>query len=295
MTAAFSIIDAHVHLYDPGVIRYDWMPSQPRLNAPHPPERYWAEAGPAGIDAAVWVEVNAGEGEYLREARFVAEWVASDPRLMGMVVSVPSDPAAGRHADISGLDAIPSVVGVRTLIESHSAVSGWARSGEFVAEVDRITRRGAGRRAFDLCIRAGQLRDVDDLVARRPEVTFVLDHCGKPPIGGAGEGAWRADLARLARRTNCVCKLSGLGTEIVSGEVSPQRTRPILQHALEVFGPERCLFGSDWPICTLAFPLADWVETVRDVVAPGGREAVEAVFRRTVVACYGLDPPRRTQ
>jgi L-fuconolactonase len=288
MSAASVIIDAHVHLYDPRAIRYDWMPAQPRLNVPHPPERYWAEAEPAGIGAAVWVEVNAGEGEYLREARFVGDWVTSDPRLRGMVVSAPSDPAAGRRADVSALDALPSVVGVRTLIETHAGEPGWSATDAFVAEVGRITRGAARRRVFDLCIRAGQLQEVTDLVAQRPEVTFVLDHCGKPPIGGEGEAAWRRDLARLAARPNCFCKLSGLGTEIVAGKISTTRTRPILEHALEVFGAERCLFGSDWPICTLAFPLSDWLETVRDVVAPGGHEALEAVFHATATACYGL-------
>ena len=288
MSGAPFVIDAHVHLYDPRVIRYDWMHAQPRLDVPHPPERYWAEAEPAGIGAAVWVEVNAGEGEYLREARFVADWVARDPRLLGMVASVPSDPAAGRHADVSGFEALRSVVGVRTLIETRAGDPGWSSSDAFVAEVDRITQGTDGRRAFDLCIRAGQLAEVAGLVARRPEVTFVLDHCGKPPIGGNEEKDWRRDLALLAARTNCVCKLSGLGTEIVAGEISAARTRPVLQHALELFGAERCLFGSDWPICTLAFPLSDWVETVREVVAPAGREALDAVFHATAIQCYGL-------
>jgi L-fuconolactonase len=293
MSAPSRVIDAHVHLYDPHAVRYDWMRAQPRLDSPHPPARYWAEAEPAGIGAAVWVEVNAGEGEYLREARFVGDWVAGDPRLLGMVASVPSDPAAGRRADVSRFDALPAMVGVRTLIETHAAAPGWSSSDAFVAEVDRITRGAAGRRAFDLCIRAGQLREVAELVARLPEVTFVLDHCGKPPIGGEGEAAWRRELPLLSAMPNVFCKLSGLGTEIVAGEVSAERTRPVLEHALETFGAERCLFGSDWPICTLAFPLSDWVETVREVVAPGGREALDAVFHATATRCYGLAVPGR--
>ena len=288
MSSEATIIDAHVHLYDPGVVRYDWMAGQPVLNEPHPPGRYWDEALPAGIGGAVWVEVNAGAGEYLREARFVANWMAQDSRLLGMVASAPSDPVAGRHADVSELDEIPSLVGVRTLIETHAAEPGWSTSDAFVAEVDRITRAEPGRRTFDLCIRSGQLSEVADLVARLPEVTFVLDHCGKPPIGGEGEAAWRRDLAQLAARPNCYCKVSGLGTEIVAGEVSAARTRPVLHHAMEAFGANRCLFGSDWPICTLAFPLSEWVETVRDVVAPAGQEALHAVFHGTARECYGF-------
>lgn len=270
------------------MVRYDWMAGQPVLNEPHPPGRYWDEALRDGIGGAVWVEVNAGAGEYLREARFVANWMAQDTRLLGMVASAPSDPVAGRHADVSELDEIPSVVGVRTLIETHAAEPGWSTSDAFVAEVDRITRAVPRRRAFDLCIRSGQLSEVVDLVARLPEVTFVLDHCGKPPIGGEGEAAWRRDLVGLAARPNCACRLSGLGTEIVAGEVSAARTRPFLYHALESFGADRCLFGSDWPICTLAFPLSEWVATVRDVVAPAGQAALDAVFHGTARACYGL-------
>jgi L-fuconolactonase len=292
MSGAGDILDAHVHLYDPQAVRYDWLAGTPSLNTAHPPERYWAEAEAAGIGTLVWVEVNAAPGEYLREARHVARWANEDPRIVGQVVSVPSNPMAGDFAGTEGLMVLPRLAGVRMLIETHAGNPGWAARPEVAREVRRIT--GQGARPFDLCLRAEQIPEAAELVARCPEVTFVLDHCGKPVIGGAAEGAWRGSLSRLATRRNVLCKLSGLGTEIVAGEVSAARTVPFLRHALEAFGPARCMFGSDWPICRLAFSLGEWVATVRDVVAPGGAAALDAVFGGTARTCYGLAQEEKT-
>ena len=124
---------------------------------------------------------------------------------------------------------------------------------------------------FDVCVREPQLGEVVDLVRVLPEVRFVLDHLGKPQVG-ADPTRWRRNLAALAELPNVMCKLSGLLTEVVAGTGRPGDFRPYLEYALEVFGPGRCLYGSDWPVLTLAGSYADWRELVLDVVGelPGG-------------------------
>jgi L-fuconolactonase len=119
---------------------------------------------------------------------------------------------------------------------------------------------------FDACITQEQLPKLIALVEACDETTFVLDHCGKPHA----PDPWRAQLSQLARHENVVCKLSGLTTE-VEGDV-----RPYLEHALEVFGPERCLFGSDWPVASLTTTYEQWLEAVSGLLGEGERQTVLA-------------------
>jgi L-fuconolactonase len=98
-----------------------------------------------------------------------------------------------------------------------------------------------------------------------PDVQFVLDHLGKPQVG-VDPSRWRRQITELATMPNIACKLSGLMTEVVAGPRSVEAVRPFLAHALAVFGPTRCLFGSDWPVMTAATTYSDWLEVVSTVV-----------------------------
>jgi L-fuconolactonase len=131
-------------------------------------------------------------------------------------------------------------------------------------------------------VRWSQLSDVIALADAVPELTIVLDHLGKPPVGSADAAApaegtpWATELRRLARRHNVVCKLSGLPAES-QGEWTAAQLRPFLDVALDAFGPHRLLFGGDWPV---SGPYGRWVETVsswiRDRLGEDDREAVLA-------------------
>ena len=142
---------------------------------------------------------------------------------------------------------------------------------------------------FDLCVREPQLGEAVDLVRATPEVRFVLDHLGKPRVG-ADPTRWRRDLRALAELPNVVAKLSGLMTEVIPGTGAAGDVRPYLEYALEVFGPQRCLFGSDWPVLTLAGSYAEWRDTVLDAVAGLSEAEVEAVMHGNARALYR---PRR--
>ena len=123
---------------------------------------------------------------------------------------------------------------------------------------------------FDVCVRSSQLGEVIELVRRTPDVQFVLDHVGKPRIG-EDPSQWRLQIAELAARPNIVCKLSGLMTEIVSGPTGVEAVQPFLTYALAEFGPDRCLFGTDWPVMTTAATYSEWLDLVIRLV-PGEDE-----------------------
>jgi L-fuconolactonase len=127
--------------------------------------------------------------------------------------------------------------------------------------------------AFDLLVRAAELPAAVETARRHPDLQFVLDHVGKPPLRPGGDvAAWSAGVAALAELPNVGCKLSGLRTEAEPGT----DLSPTLERALDWFGPERCLFGSDWPVCELAGDYGAALEVVRDAVPALDRETVLA-------------------
>jgi L-fuconolactonase len=141
---------------------------------------------------------------------------------------------------------------------------------------------------FDACVREHQLRELAELVDRCPEVIFVLDHLGKPAVAQHRRQPWFDDLAALARRPNVVAKLSGLTTEADQTHWRPEDIVPYLSHALEQFGPGRCMFGSDWPVATLATPYERWVELVLGVIAEIPDAGRSAVLSGTAARVYSL-------
>jgi L-fuconolactonase len=132
---------------------------------------------------------------------------------------------------------------------------------EFVTGVNLLAEFGF---TFDLCVRHEHLRDVAELVRRAPQVTFVLDHFGKPDVLGKKKEPWAADLKALAAAPNVLCKISGLTTEADWKNWRPDDLKFYFERALECFGFDRILFGSDWPVATLATSYQCWLETVQN-------------------------------
>jgi L-fuconolactonase len=148
---------------------------------------------------------------------------------------------------------------------------------------------------FDACVREYQLPELTDLADRAPAVVIVLDHLGKPDIRTHGATsrsptthAWFADLAKLARRQNVVVKLSGLATEADHERWHERDIEPYLAHAIQVFGPDRCLYGSDWPVATLATTYERWQHLVGAAIADLPATARADVLAGAAQRVYGL-------
>ncbi len=262
------VVDAHVHLWDPGRLRYTWLDGTEldRLI-----DASTLLAASVTVTDFVVVQANCADSQGMAEVEWLLEQSALLPGLRGIVAFAPLEQGTGVRDHLSALRAIPSVVGVRRLIQDERP--GFAVADRFLDGVAALTDFGF---TFDVCVRSWQLDEVIELVRRTPDVQFVLDHLGKPRIG-ADPSRWRLQIAELAARRNIVCKLSGLMTEIVSGPTGVEAVEPYLAHTLAEFGPDRCLFGSDWPVMTLAATYSDWLDFVISLV-PGEDE------RRAVLA-----------
>jgi len=281
----FPIIDAHVHLYDPGLLSYPWMKAVPKLDRRHMPEDFVAGLGGVEVEGVVFVEVDADPEDNLREAEFVSGIAASTPPVLGAVVSVRLDSGARAAADLAALAAMPKVRGIRHLIQQHVDAPGWALREDFV---DGVRSLAGHDLSFDLCIVHPQMPDAIELVRRCPEVQFVLDHIGKPGIRAGLSEPWKSDMTRLADLPNVWCKISGAVTEADHAAWTEAEVAPYVRHAIDCFGFGRTMFGGDWPVSTLATDYRRWVDLVDAVVTGASTADKRRLFRDTAREFYRL-------
>jgi L-fuconolactonase len=272
-----TVIDAHVHLWDPDRLRYTWLDGT-ELNRLVDAEVLRTAAQPVSDFVAVQADCDPADG--MAEVAWLIEQAERLPGLRGIVAFAPLEQGAQVRNQLNALRDIPWVVGVRRLIQDEGP--GFALTDEFRQGVGMLAELEL---AFDVCVRNSQLGEVIELVRHTPDVQFVLDHLGKPGVG-ADMSSWRRQITRLATMPNISCKLSGLMTEIVAGPRAIDAVEPYLAHALTVFGPTRCLFGSDWPVMTTATTYHDWLEVVTNLVP--GEDDRQAVFAGTAKQVYRL-------
>ncbi len=156
--------------------------------------------------------------------------------------------------------------------------------------------------SFDLCLRPKELGDGAKLAEKCPETRFVVDHCGNadPKVffkaddsrltdGRAEHDAetWRRDMERLAAQKNVICKISGIVARVPK-QWSADDLTPIVDHCLDAFGPERVVFGSDWPVCLNGAPLREWVEALKQIIANRPLAEQRRLLRDNAVAFYRL-------
>ncbi|RJL25083.1 amidohydrolase family protein [Bailinhaonella thermotolerans] len=279
-----SRVDAHHHLWDTGAREYPWMdgPWADPLRGVFDEARYTAEARPHGVDAAVVVQALAD----VAETRELLELTTRSELVRAVVGWVPLDApgVVDVLAELMGGAGGKNLAGVRHLVQDEPDPA-WLERPETRRGLAAVAEAGL---AYDLLVKPPQyeaaLRTARDL----PGVQFVLDHLGKPGIAAGMWEPWAAWIADLAALPNVTAKVSGLVTEADWNTPDPARVTPYVRHALDVFGPERLMFGSDWPVCTLAVPYGGAVETT-DLALAGLSDAErESVLSGTARRVYRL-------
>jgi L-fuconolactonase len=285
-------VDSHVHFWDRRRFHYDWLDGEgPALRRDFLPDDLVREQAPlarvrpAGL---VFVQADCRADESLDEVTRVQRLAASGAPVLAVVAHAPLDKGEQCEPDLERLvDTAPLVSGVRRLLQDEPP--GFVTDPALVTGVRLLARHGL---AMDLCVRQHQLDEVVGLVDRCPEVLFVLDHLGKPRVNAADFAPWAASMTQLSARPNVLCKLSGIMSEAAPDKRSASGLRPWLDHALTVFGPARCMFGSDWPVLTEVGTYVAWCETVLDTLADLSDEDRRCVLSSTATATY--DPVNRT-
>ena len=277
------VVDSHVHFWDPDVLHYPWLDAVPPLQRAFLPADL-DSLSVRTVDGVVFVEANAVGSETLREVDFVEQLAREERRINGIIAYVDLLDEAGRTATLEELSARERVVGVRHNIQEHPP--GYCLQSSFVAGVKAAAARGF---TFDLCVTEDQLPDVAALVQLCPEVQFVLDHCGKPAIRDDDMEEWVADIALVAECSNVACKVSGLLTEAREEQRSLDALRPYLDHVHACFGNERMLYGSDWPVLTLAGGTAAWRGIVDEFTAAWSDRKRDDFYAANATRIYRLE------
>jgi L-fuconolactonase len=275
------IVDAHHHFWDPARAEYPWLTDElAAIRRPFTPDDVEPLIAAAGIDATVLVQTRSN----LDETREFLATAAATPFISGVVGWVDlTDPGI---ADV--LDELrhgpggDRLVGIRHQVHDEPDPAWLLRE-----DVGRGLRavRDAGL-TYDLLVRSPELPAALGVVRQVPDLRFVIDHLAKPPIKDRVIQPW-ADLIRpFGALDNAWCKVSGMVTEADWATWQPTDLAPYVDHVLDVFGPDRLLFGSDWPVCLLAASYEDVVLTMRTLLTSLGDTERSAIFGGTARAVY---------
>jgi L-fucono-1,5-lactonase len=281
-----SRVDAHHHLWDPTRRAYPWMDESWEIHRPFTPADLDAAARPQGIGQTVVVQTVPSVAE---TEEFLAV-AAAEGLVTGVVGWV--DLTAGDVADALGaLKAVPggeALVAIRHQVHDEPDPD-WLVRGEVLRGLGAVASAGL---VYDLLVRERELPAALEAVERLPQLSFVVDHLAKPRIAEAVTAPWAARLGALAGHPNVSCKVSGLITEADWASWTPAQLVGYVRHAVEAFGPERLLFGSDWPVCLLAGSYAEVVEAAEEALDQAGLDAAEreAVFGANARRVYRLPP-----
>ncbi|MHA6297183.1 amidohydrolase family protein [Devosia sp. CAU 1758] len=271
------IIDTHLHLIYPDRLSYPWISGPHPLNRHWTIEDYWTEAKPLGITAALHMEVDADEADIERETRFVLEREG----VVGAIAACrPESPDFPQQLD--ALAAIPGVRGLRRIL--HEMPDSLGQTPHFAENLRRLPAHGL---SFDLCVRPDQLPIGQALIARCPDVTFVLDHCGAQDINVDQPGSWRENITSLSRLPNVNAKVSGI-MAYAGPDWSLDQLRPYVEHIIESFGWDRVVWGSDHPVVTLGGSLTDWVTAAREIVSGASADEQANLFNANASRIYRL-------
>jgi L-fuconolactonase len=272
MTA--NVVDTHVHFIDPGRLSYPWLEGS--LDRPHTPLEYAAEHGTP--PDALMVEAGRVPEQAGDEISWIRREAADRAWIRGIVAHADIDDP-GVEPTLRAYGADPLVVGVRRNLQDEA--DGFLAAPSLLHGIRLLGEHGL---PFDACVRARQLPELIELARACPQTTIVLDHLGKPRPG-LGYGDWRAAIRELSALPNVLCKLSGLSTEAPAGTPRDYFIET-LTYALDAFGSQRCMYGSDWPILKLATTSTDWFATVRETVELLDAGAVSAVMAGNAERLY---------
>ena len=246
-----------MHVWDPGANEYGWQRGE--LDRAYLPAEY--RVGATQTTGVIFVEANADDS--VAEASWVAglAW----PELLGIVAHAPLEVGAAVSGHLDRLDETRKVVGIRRQLQDDPLAI-----FEHPGLLAGLRVLAAAGRPFDACVRHRQLPALTALLARVPDLAVVLDHLGKPPVAQGDDGTWARNLAALAALPQVRVKLSGVAPEGSPDRPIREQAKDWLLTALDLFGPERCMVGSDWPVSAISAPREAPGEWLAHVLSDAG-------------------------
>jgi L-fuconolactonase len=291
------ILDTHQHLWDLSKFRLTWTDAAPSLAHNFLTSDYLAATQGLNVVKAIYMEVDVDPAQQVAEAEMIIELCQRDdnPTVAAVISGRPAEREFGDY--IRRFRASPYIKGVRQVLHGPGTPAGYCLQPQFVQNIQLLGDLGL---RYDLCLRPAELGDAVKLVDQCPNTQFILDHCGNANFyivaGEAGDPAsaphtrqqWLDDIAALAARPNVVCKISGIIASARPGDWTASDLAPTINHCLDSFGPDRVVFGGDWPVCTLGAPYASWVNALKIVIRNRREEEQRKLLHDNAARIYGV-------
>lgn len=250
------LVDSHVHLWDPGRLGYPWLEGHATLNRPYVLEDYAAATARTPVESMVFVQCEAARDAYDAEAAWIMALAAIDPRIRGLVAWAPLYKGAAAREDLERLKRHVLLKGVRQIIQFEPDLD-FCLTPAFLEGVALLEEFDL---SFDICVDYRHMGRVVEFARRLPRVRMVLDHIGKPNIRQGEFEPWAREIRELAALPNVHCKISGVATEADHRIWTQDQLTRYIDVAVEAFGFDRIMYGSDWPVSTDAIAYAAWID-----------------------------------
>ena len=277
--SATPVIDSHHHFWDLDKFDYPWMGEGSPLAVTFGPDQLRPLLRTAGVDGTVIVQA----AESLEETRWLLEIAETTDYVAGVVGWVDlKDPSVGETLD--ELSANPYFKGVRHIWESEDDPS-WLYTSGALDGLKEVEKRGL---CYDFLVKPPNLGYVPKIMKEVPRLRAVIDHIAKPLIKDGVVEPWLSGMRKIASINGMRCKLSGMVTEADHENWTTDDLRLYVQHIIGMFGYDRLMFGSDWPVSTLAAPYERVVGAARELTASLRPYESEAVFGGVAMDFYSL-------
>ena len=292
------IIDAHHHIWRRKDLPWLDGPMQPRIFGPYeairrdyPISEYLSDLADTGVTQSVYVQANWAKERFEEEVAYVQE-AADETGFPQAIVGYADFLAEDVRPQLDRLTKYRGMRGLRMQLQWHENPQYRFASGPDLARDPQLQRNVARLSdygwTFDLQVFSGQMQGAAELAASAPKVTFILQHAGMlEDLSADARARWRIGMRRLAACPNVVSKLSGLGTFIHKNDL--EHIAAIVRETIEIFGPARCLFGSNFPVEKLWTRYSDLIEAYRGALEPLGETASRAALRDTAARVYRLN------
>lgn len=274
------IVDTHQHLWDLRILRLPWLDEFAQLRQNHVMSTYFEASKAFEVVKTVYMEVDVSPDQIEREAEYV----------LGLC-NAPNSPMAGAtlrgRPGVEGFTgwarkcaAEPRVKGLRQVIFPPDFAPDYCLQEQFIADMQLLGELGLH---FDLCIRPADLRSAGIMAQRCPDTRFVLDHCGnadpevvngslsaadvEDPVYRHEADSWKREMESLGKLPNVVCKVSGIIARLPKGKAAADSLAATVNHCLDSFGPDKVVFGSDWPVCNMGASYRAWGEALMEIIS----------------------------
>jgi L-fuconolactonase len=275
------IVDAHQHFWNPERGDYGWLKPDNPIHRIFSPADLRPLMNEAGVDATILVQAAATpeETDYMLGIARDTLWVLGVVGWVDLLAPNATSEVRRRASD-------PLFLGVRPMLQDLPDPD-WILQPALAPALDAIAGEGL---VFDALILSHQITAITELARCHPRLAIILDHGAKPRLGDADAMlGWARDMEKLAAMPNVTCKVSGLLTELTPGGTRDDVARAV-GVLFDLFGADRLVWGSDWPVLTLAGTYPDWFALAREAIAAKQESAVPAVMGGNALRLYRPEP-----